>query len=302
MGRSGSTLLERMLGELPGTCSLGELVWLWPRGVIHNERCGCGVPFHDCPFWTEVGQKAFGGWSVLQAERMIALSKVVDSVRKLPQLVAAPKSSGFARALGEYSEAYRRIYAAAREVSGASVIVDSSKKTSFAYCLRRTPGVDLRLLHLVRDSRGVAYSWTKQVVRPEIVEAETFMPQYSPLHVALRWSGHNVLLELPRALRTSTMLLRYERFADDPRGALEAVMRFAGLPPVSLDFLHDGEVDLTAAHTVAGNPMRFTTGTIPLRRDEAWRTQFPARDRRKVTALTFPVALALGYWPRRQGR
>ncbi|HEY2794503.1 MAG TPA: sulfotransferase, partial [Micromonosporaceae bacterium] len=29
LGRSGTTLLERILGEVPGVCALGELVHLW---------------------------------------------------------------------------------------------------------------------------------------------------------------------------------------------------------------------------------------------------------------------------------
>lgn len=62
IGRSGSTLLERLLGEVPGVCSLGEVTHLWRRGVLRNERCGCGTPFLDCPFWRKVGESAFGGW------------------------------------------------------------------------------------------------------------------------------------------------------------------------------------------------------------------------------------------------
>ena len=62
LGRSGTTILERVLGELPGVCSAGELVHLWQRGVLDDELCGCGEPFSRCGFWTEVGRRAFGGW------------------------------------------------------------------------------------------------------------------------------------------------------------------------------------------------------------------------------------------------
>src|SRR6266545_3862920 len=73
LGRSGTTLLERLLGELPGAISLGEVVHLWERGVVDGERCGCGKSFRDCAFWNEVGQAAFGGWDHVDIERLRAL-------------------------------------------------------------------------------------------------------------------------------------------------------------------------------------------------------------------------------------
>src|SRR5450755_566845 len=63
LGRSGTTLLERLLGELPGVCSVGEVVHLWQRGIAEAERCGCGEPLPGCPFWRKVGEIAFGGWA-----------------------------------------------------------------------------------------------------------------------------------------------------------------------------------------------------------------------------------------------
>ena len=39
LGRSGSTVIERLTGQLPGVCAVGELVHLWDRGVTDGERC-----------------------------------------------------------------------------------------------------------------------------------------------------------------------------------------------------------------------------------------------------------------------
>ena len=41
-GRSGSTLLERALGEIPGFVNVGELIDLYRRVADHGELCGCG--------------------------------------------------------------------------------------------------------------------------------------------------------------------------------------------------------------------------------------------------------------------
>ena len=89
LGRSGSTLVERLLAELPGVCSVGEVVHLWQRGVVEDERCGCGEPFGGCGFWREVGQAAFGGWDRLDVGRVAELRGAVDRTRHIP-LLAAP--------------------------------------------------------------------------------------------------------------------------------------------------------------------------------------------------------------------
>jgi hypothetical protein len=299
VGRSGSTLLERMLGELPGAISLGEVVHLWDRGVRDDERCGCGAAFSACPFWQAVGARAFGGWQNVSVERHLELRARVDDVRRTPQLLLGAYGRSFGRDLAEYSGAYRAIYQAARELSGASLIIDSSKVTSLAYCLRRVPGLDVRLLHLIRDSRAIAYAWTKVVRRPEVVDGESYMHRFNPAHLALLWNLHNTLLQLPRLAGEPTFTLRYENFARDPEAALRRVADFAGLPlgPDDLGFLEKGSVTLSASHQVAGNPLRFTTGRVPIRQDDAWRTELAAADRRRVAALTAPVSLAFGYLP-----
>lgn len=64
-GRSGSTLLDRMLGRLEGTVSVGEFHQLWVAGLVEDRLRGCRLPFSKCPFfWQEVGELTFGfgGW------------------------------------------------------------------------------------------------------------------------------------------------------------------------------------------------------------------------------------------------
>src|SRR3954469_7299745 len=56
--RSGSTLLSRVLGESPRAVALGEIWYLWERGVVEDRLCGCGVRFSECDFWQRM---AIGG-------------------------------------------------------------------------------------------------------------------------------------------------------------------------------------------------------------------------------------------------
>ncbi len=300
LGRSGSTVIERVLGELPGYCAGGELTHLWQWGILDDERCGCGEAFSGCSFWAEVGRRAFGasGWSDAVAARMLRLRAQVDRMRYLPQLMAPTAAQVRAPALAAYLDGYSALYAAIADVSGARIVVDSSKHASMAFCLRHHGNdLDVRLVHLVRDSRGVAYSWTKEMARPESAVGRQLMTRYSPVRSALLWDANNTSLGILGRLGTPRLLMRYEDFLVDPRSAVRRIAGFAELPiaPGDLDFLCDAHVELTQAHTVAGNPMRFRAGRVELRRDEAWQQMLPRRQRRMITALTAPLLSRYGY-------
>jgi len=303
LGRSGSTLVERLAGQLPGACAVGEIVHLWQRGVTEDERCGCGTAFAQCSFWQQAGKTAFGGWDEIDPGRVAALRARVDRNRFVPRLAARPAGTGLAGtgpagtgpapALAEYMSYYTRLYAAVAEVSGARLVIDSSKHPSLAHCLRRQGGVDLRVLHLVRDSRAVAYSWGRAVRRPD-TDRQSYMTRYSPAVAAAQWNGQNAAFHLLRGV--PVMRLRYEDVVAAPEAAVRRIAAFSGLPaPGRLAFLGAGWAELEPGHSVSGNPMRFATGKIAIRPDERWRADLPAGPRREVTALTSPLLAAYGY-------
>ena len=296
LGRSGSTILERLLGEVPGMCAVGELVHLWQRGVLDDERCSCGRPFSRCPFWTEVGERAFGGWERSLARHLVTLRLRVDRIRFVPSLAVPPHLGVPRAALQEYVSAFLELYDAIRHVSGDAVVVDSSKHSSLAFCLRTSGRLDLRVVHIVRDSRGVAYSWTKEVRRPESEDAG-YMARYSPARSALLWDAHNVLLALLPRLGTSTRRVRYEDLVADPAGILQDLADFAGVPVDrrALAFLDGATAQLSVGHTVSGNPVRFHTGPIRLRADDEWRSRLPRRQQWVTSALTLPLLARYGY-------
>lgn len=297
LGRSGTTLVERLLGELPGVCAVGELVHLWRRGVADDERCGCGAAFARCAFWQEVGERAFGGWGALDVGHLLALKSEIDRTRLIPELAAPRLRPSVARRVNAYVRAYRAVYETVHDVTGCDVIVDSSKHASLAYCLRWCADIDLRALHMVRDSRGVAYSWMKQVERPEGLGAQAHMARLSPAGTAVQWNAQNAAFGLLSGLGVPARRIRYEDVVAAPQEAVREIAGFAGMSPDdgSLDFLAGGSVNLGTCHTVSGNPMRFRTGRVTLRRDDAWRSSLPASHRRTVTAMTLPLLVEYGY-------
>ena len=164
-GRSGSTILARTLGQIPGFVNVGELSQVWYRGLRENERCGCGQPFYSCEFWRAVGDEAFGGWDNVDVDKMVGFIPYLKRQRYAPHYALAAKTGVRTRKMNtlleECGPVLERLYRAIQRVSGAGVIVDSSKRFSYAVLLSLLPFADLRVVHLVRDSRAVAYSWAR---------------------------------------------------------------------------------------------------------------------------------------------
>ncbi len=298
LGRSGSTLVEKLLNELPGTFAVGETIHLWERGVRDNERCGCGDSFEQCPHWTAVGDEAFGGWQHVNLDRIIGLRWSVDRSRRLPQIMARLRTGNRDAEQREYLEHLRAVLLAGATVAGhPPVLLESSKHLSTAALLALDPAFDVRVLHLVRDPRGVAYSWTKDVARPE-AGPDAKMPTYRPERTAMRWVTDNLGFRSLARLGVPTMTLRYEDFLKRPSSTLVDIAAFAGLDvgPEDLSFLSGHQASLrTPMHSIAGNPLRFGGSDLTLRLDAAWTTELDPRSRRVVTAITAPVLGRFGY-------
>ena len=296
-GRSGSTLLAHVLAEVPGFVSVGELRYVWQAGPEGNELCGCGLEFDECPFWTAVGQEAFGGWENVDVNEVLALESAVLRHRNVPLLLMGKLAPEHQRKVRRYAELTASLYRAIQKVSGAEVVVDSTKNPPYAYFLRaaQAAGLRLRVLHLVRDSRGAAHSWAKRMARPEITNGDAFFQEFSPLKAGVRWMECNLAFEAMRRLRVPTVGMRYEALAADPRGELERMFAEMGeAGDHDLSAVGDS-VEVSGQHSVRGNPMRFAHGRQKVRTDEAWRTGMATKTRSIVVLVTWPLLLRYGY-------
>ncbi len=296
-GRSGSTMLDLMLGQAPGVFSAGEVREIWQSGLVENRLCGCEQPFRDCSFWQAVGDAGFGGWDRVALPDVLRLRYSLDRPWSFPALPASRVSAGLRSRIHEYTGTLQRLYRAIAEVSGASMIVDSSNLPSHAFLLRTMRAVDLRVIHLVRDSRAVAWSWQKQVEKRRAAGPAGYLPQYGPAGSSLRWMYYNGLTQSLRRLGVPYHLVRYEDLVRDPYQVTAGLLGHAGLTGAAAQpsYIDGHRVRLKQNHTVEGNPMRFVTGHLDLRSDQAWQVQMPARDQRLVTALTLPLLRAYGY-------
>jgi hypothetical protein len=303
-GRSGSTVLALLLGRLPDLIPIGGLINLWERGLQKNYLCGCGSHFRECPFWGSVGHEAFGGWENVNADDILRLKHAVTRYRHMPWLVARRPPSAFVEKLREYSSYVTSVYRAVAQVSGRSIVVDNSHDPAHALLLRRAPDVRTHILHLVRDSRGVAFSASKQMVRPEATTSPTYMVRHSAANASLEW----LVANLPyHAMPTSSLpqiRIYYESLIASPTTEIGRIAEFLGsqVSPSELSIFGTDSIDIPDNHMMSGNPHRLGRKQIQLRLDEEWRTKMRPRDRMIVTGITSPLALAYGYLGARRSR
>ena len=293
-GRSGSTLLERTLGEFSGFVNVGELIDLFRRVVPGGERCGCGQPFEICPFWASVGQSVLGRWEPGEVDAVRRLQVQVARQRHIPRLMF-PRWAGssFNDAVRDYGACYRRLYTAIAERAGARYVVDASKWPVQALALSRS-GLDVRVIHLVRDPRGVAYSLSKEnILRPHAVGQPEVMFHESSLVAAARWLAIQTESDALARCGLPVVRMRYEDFVRDPREQVRSALGSLDLSPDDswLSHIGDGHVSLSSSHGLSGNPSRFRAGDVALQTDLSWQTDMRRRDRLLVTAVTLPQML-----------
>ena len=295
--RSGSTLTDLMLDGLPGHVAVGELFYLWTNGALMDNLCSCGQTFHLCPFWTEVGDVAYGGWDRVDASDVVAMQDEVDRTAKIPALLTGRGGDAYRRRLEDYRAVLLPLYRAIATVSGKDVVVDSSKRPSLAYLLSRTAGVDLTVAHVLRDPRGVAHSFAKVVRLPSGASSGDIMPRSRMRKVARRWVTVNGAISALRLLGVPVVQVRYEDLVRRPVQELQRIAAAEGVPTsaADFDFLDGSSLTLPSTHVVAGGRIRLGGGSMALRLDEAWRSDMPRRTRWAVGAATAPARLLYGY-------
>jgi hypothetical protein len=299
VGHSGSTILSIALGNHPNIEAVGELHKL-PRfgwSLDESRRCACGMPIHLCTYWCEVytrwtektGPEALSLYISLQNryERsdVAWLRVLVDSRLQTARFC-------------QYAQMTAALYEAIRDVSGKGVIVDSSKSPMRNFALLSTRAVDFRLIHLVRDGRGVV--WSRK--RPRKKNVEDGIPHDFPAISAPRTSQEWMLTNLKsewvarQAGAEKAVRILYERFVEMPDVILQEIGGLVGedLCPVS-EILVGGNM-MQIGHVVGGNHLRMS-GQIALRKDAEWTRHLSSRDRRIFWLLAGSLARRYGYSP-----
>jgi hypothetical protein len=226
---------------------------------------------------------------------MMRLQNLGTRTRHIPMMLTRGGRRSLAQRLEKLLIAYGRLYEAIGAITGSRVIVDSSKEPAHGFAMSMVPGVDFYALHLLRDPRAAAYSWSKKKPQPD-TDTRDFMVRFSPAKSSALWDSWNASAEaLWRRVPDRYLRLRYEDFVADPRECFEKILALVGEPDAGPPLVGEREVKLGVSHTVSGNPNRFETGAVELRTDREWTSRMKPRDKALVTVLTLPLLKHYGY-------
>lgn len=295
-GHSGSTLLDYVVGSIPGVFPTGEVTYLpWqihrrggdPPTVSQEEAlatqnvCTCLRTFRTCEVWSrivrhlnekvgfDIYQDPFRfKIAILTNPRYVRLGErrrrdllLYRLPRRVTQLAMGRGPLKPLANLARFSIRHRiqnnwLLFDAICEQSGAKFATDCSKDLLRFEMLRSLRPADIRLIVLIREIHGVAYSALKRK-RDPIKTAENWVQYYNRIMAQLRRTnslGYHVVL--------------YRNLTRDPATERRRLADFLDVP----DPGDDVQIDTRESHLVAGNPMRYC-GRIVIRHDEAWQRE-----------------------------
>lgn len=281
-GRSGSTLIARLLGELDGYVHIGEASrYLFHERMYARMRvCGCGEEVDTCPFWGPHVPTIDPDLRRAATEAVRVRYLVLPTALRRRRLGVARHDA----LCHEMGTLLRRV---ARD-AGARVLVDSSKNPANGFLLASTPGIELHVLHLVRHPGGVARSWS----RPK-----GYLRHYSAPRVVSWWLAMNLFAERLGRRAVSYDRVRYEDAVADPAALLRRLTASLGVGIPSsqapdLSFLTGAHARFGVQHALAGNPDKLQRGSTEIS-DRGW--SLPTGRRLLVNALSAPLRWRYGY-------
>ncbi|AGH80218.1 hypothetical protein PCNPT3_01380 [Psychromonas sp. CNPT3] len=292
---SGSTLTAMLLGAHPDVCSVGELKAVH-LGDADKYLCSCKDTVQKCYFWQGVTEKmAFEGHSfnitdakmdirsgadryVLRLLKPLVRHNILEYMRDF-LLNMSPSWCTALPLLQQRNSDYVRVIAAQ---SQATWVVDSSKIGIRLKYLLKNKDLDIKVLWLVRDGRGVSLAYKNpsqfaDAKDPTLRGGGVGKTQELGRDIAQgahEWVRCNEEIEaiLSQMDKQNWLKVAYEDICLDTENTLHKVFQFMGVDSAQtrLDFK-------SVEHHVIGNGMRLDESeTIEL--DQRWKHQLTVTD------------------------
>ena len=288
---SGSTLLAMLLASHPEVCTTGELK-ATSLGDPERYRCSCGALIRQCEFWNDIGARMAArghDFDITRAETHLddgATPYARTLVRPLVRgaLLEAVRDAGLGlspswrKRLTRFHAVNESLVRCLCDRTSARVVVDSSKVGIRLKYLLRNPGIDVRVVRLIRDGRAVTLTYTDPANFADATAlhlrgggdgTSRDRERLTPRDAAHEWRRSNeeadaLVAGLDPARYTA---VTYEDVCASTPAVLSKIWEFVGVSPFRF-----GEGWRARNHHVIGNGMRFDSSE-EVRIDERWKTE-----------------------------
>lgn len=287
-GHSGSTLLAFLLGAHPRIATVGELKVV-PASFRDGSDCSCGVLLRECEFWARVNERlredgldladpAFrthaGGASKLDR---VVVGQVRGATAELARSAAIAVLPPARRRWTQTIRCNAALMRAILEETGRPMILDTSKDASRLRYLQESGRFDIRVLHLVRDGRAVAWSLIRKGVDSRQAAAEWVSEHEQAARLRAKFGAGRWLT------------FQYERLCEDPDSTLAEICRFLGIT-ADAALMQFRSWD---SH-ILGNRMRLSREQ-GIRLDTSWRAALGGDALAAVEAVVSAMNRKFGY-------
>jgi hypothetical protein len=233
-----------------------------------SNRCACGRRTVECPFWVQVCKNWFNEAQLQSAREYELLVQRVEREQRWRFFLgkAVPDTEEFRR----YGELNQKLFQAIAKASEKRVVVDCSKRAARAVALASTTELDLRVIHLIRDVRGVVFSLKKKFKDRNAYGAL----RSNLIWIRGNWQAELILKRLPEEKRTR---IRYEDLMERPIETLAVIEQVVGLKLNQIAERIEQRGLFELGHNIAGNRLRLTDA-IHLHHDRQWVENLSAKD------------------------
>jgi hypothetical protein len=280
-GRSGTTALATFLGTNNDIQVLGEMHQLFEH--IHELiPCSCGKTLKKCDYWSKVlehlPQKEF--------IEVNDLKNICQSVEKHTMIIHHLLNGNNFKKAKQYLPFLENIFTSCNQVNGKPVLLDSSKYISRALALRNIENIDLKVIYMVRDSRGVVNSFSKQVQTSRGTISSILY--YLIVNLAAQivcWTG----------LRGKYIKVRYEDMMEHPDDFFKKLEKFLGSDLKKTCELVASRGDFKTGHLIGGNRLKKNK-TIKFKADVKWNLSQSRMKQFLIYICTFPIMVRGFFW------
>ncbi|MBT3520320.1 MAG: hypothetical protein HN480_03580 [Gammaproteobacteria bacterium] len=276
-GRSGTTALATFLGNSSEILNLGEMHQYF-KHIVDEKECSCGKLLNECEFW----RSKIDYLTQESSENSRKLSEKMESHSSIiKHLLNSFSNIEYER----YIELHQSILDSIQSDSEKSTLLDSSKYIGRALALNKLDNIELKIIYVVRDVRGVINSFSKKVQTSK-----------SPPSTIVYYSLINLVAEfISRFIfRKKVIQIRYEDLINNPNSLFDRLESFLNLNLQDVKGKVERQKAFEIGHIVGGNRLKKNK-EIYFRKDVSWKKNFSWVERIIYYILAAPIMILNRY-------